>query len=242
MMRRLCRTVAVAAAVLLAGTRAGLPATDDPIVHVVVHVMLNVPHAPAGAHGPWYCGPGHAFRLTPIPAALIRQYVGVLRREGTVHDALGLGTWTVGSAPNADVAFEEGDHIEVVTRLSRARRFLAPMLHRMRIELDQQEALGEIVGGAYGTPAQTRTRITVVVPFADAGYARLAQLHRIFGDRGRGGATQIAGPQGVVVDTGATSAARARIERDLRAAGFVATEEPETFVTDDAPPCTAGAG
>jgi hypothetical protein len=111
------------------------------------------------------------------------------------------------------------------------------LLHRVRLDLDQREALGEIVGVSAGTAAQARTRITVVVPFARAGYARLARVHRIFGDRGNGGATQIADSRGVVISTGATADARPRIERALRAAGFAATEEPETFVTDDAPAC-----
>jgi hypothetical protein len=35
-------------------------------------------------------------------------------------------------------------------------------LHRLRIDLDQREALGEILGGAYGTPAQQRTRIVII--------------------------------------------------------------------------------
>jgi hypothetical protein len=242
MMLRWFRTAAVVASLVLAGVRAAGAAPDDPIVRVVVHVMLNVPRAPAGTHGSWYCLPGRPFRITPTPGARIRQYVGELRREGTVHEALGLGTWTVGSAPDADVAFEEGDHIEVVTRLSRARRFLPPLLRRMRVDLDQRETLGEIVGGSYGTPAQARTRIAVVVPFAQAGYERLARLNRIFGDRGNGGATQIADPRGVVVYTGATAAARPRIEGELRAAGFAASEEPETFVTDDAPACASASG
>ncbi len=229
----------IVVALVAIGLPAGGAATGDPAVRVVLHVMLNVPRAPAGAPGPWYCLPGRPFRLAPIPSAVLRRYVADVRREGPVREALGLGTWTVGSAPDADIAFEEGDHIEVVTHLSNARRFLGPLLHRMRVDLDQREALGEIVGGAYGTPAQARTRITVVVPFAQASYERLARLHRIFGDRGRGGATQIADARGVVVYTGATAPARSRIERALRAAGFAATEEPETFVTDDAPPCAA---
>jgi len=208
----------------------------DPLVHVVIHVMLRKPQS-VGSARHWYCSVGRAHTDVPVPETLMRRYERELRREGRVTEQIGLGTWTVGSSPAADVAFMEGDHIDVLTRLSQARRFLPPFLHRLRIDLDQREALGEILGGAYGTPDQTRTRILVKLPFARADYATLASLHRIFGDGGRGGATQVDGADGVAIYSGVTTATRPRVERALRRAGFAFSEAPETFVTDDAPPC-----
>jgi hypothetical protein len=211
----------------------------DVFVHVVIHVMLQKPRALDGTHGEWYCQTGRPFRTVPTPEALLGAYDEELAREGVAHDQFGFGTWTVGSAPNADVAFEEGDHIDVYTHLSRARRFLPPFLHRLRIDLDQREALGEIFGGSFGTPQQARTRITVTLPSSRANYVALVRIHRIFGDEGRGGATQISDESGVHIYTGATRESRSHIEAALRRAGYAYGEEPETFVTDDAPPCAA---
>ncbi len=226
-----------AALLVVAASWPACASANDPLVHVVVHVMLEKPLPAGSAAGPWYCEPGRPFRVVPTPQALLRDYEATLRREGTVHDQFGFGTWTVGSSPGADVAFEEGDHIDVLTHLSQARRFLPAFLHRMRLDLAQREALGEIFGGAYGTPDQARTHILVTIPFSRASYETLVRLHRIFGDVGRGGATQVADEGGLHVYSGATPAARPRIETELRRAGFAYQEEPETFVTDDAPPC-----
>ncbi len=209
----------------------------DALVHVVIHVMLQKPQALGHARTDWYCSAGRRHTIVPVPESLIRSYERELRREGSVTEQFGFGTWTVGSSPTADVAFLEGDHIDVLTHLSQARRFLPPFLHRLRVDLDQREALGEILGGAYGAPAQTRTRILVTLPFARADYPTLASLHRIFGDRGRGGATQVYDRHGVTVYSAATAASRLRVEVALRRAGFAFSEAPETFVTDDAPPC-----
>ncbi len=211
----------------------------DPFVHVVVHVMLQKPQALDGTRGHWYCQTGRPFRTVPTPTPLLRAYDAELAREGVVHDQFGFGTWAVGSRPDADVAFEEGDHIDVYTRLSQARRFLPPFLHRLRIDLDQREALGEIFGGSYGAPRQARTRITVTLPASRANVATLFRIHHIFGDAGRGGATQISDESGVHIYTGATKNSRPRIEAALRRAGYAYAEEPETFVTDDAPPCAS---
>jgi hypothetical protein len=226
----------VPALVLALGTTVWA-AARDPLVHVVIHVMLAKPQALAGTGGHWYCEPGRPHTVVPTPEALLRSYEHELRSDGIVTDHFGFGTWTVGSSPSAGTAFMEGDHVDVLTHLSTARRFLAPFLHRLRIDLDQREALGEIFGGAYGTAAQARTRILVTLPSVRADYATLVRIHRIFGDAGRGGATQIADEGGVHIYTGTTVRSRPRIEAALRAAGFAYTEEPETFVTDDAPPC-----
>jgi hypothetical protein len=43
----------------------------------------------------------------------------------------------------------------------------------------------------------------------------------------------------VHIYTGATRESRSHIEAALRRAGYAYGEEPETFVTDDAPPCAA---
>ena len=206
-------------------------------MHVVIHVMLHKPQALGGVRTQCYCSAGRVHTEVPVPETLIRSYERELRREGSVIEQFGFGTWTVGASPAADVAFEEGDHIDVLTHLSQARRFLPPFLHRLRIDLDQREALGEILGGAHGTRTQTRTRIVVTLPFARADYATQASLHRIFDNRGRGGAAQVAGPHGVTTYSGATGAARPRVENALRHAGFAFSEATETFVTDDAPPC-----
>jgi hypothetical protein len=199
--------------------------------------MLRKPQALGHARTHWYCSAGRPHTDLPVPETLIRSYERELRREGIVTEQFGFGTWTVGSSPSADVAFLEGDHIDVLTHLSQARRFLPPFLHRLRIDLDQREALGEILGGAYGIPAQTRTRLLVTILFARADYATLASLHRIFGDGGRGGATQVDDGHGVTIYSGTTAASRPRVEGALRRAGFAFSEAPETFVTDDAPPC-----
>ncbi len=199
--------------------------------------MLAKPQALAGAGKHWYCEPGRRHSVVPTPEALLRSYEHELRSDGTVSDRFGFGTWTVGSSHSGGTAFMEGDHIDVLTHLSTARRFLPPFLHRLRINLDQREALGEIFGGAYGTAAQTRTRILVTLPSERADYFTLVRIHRIFDDSGRGGATQVADEGGVHIYSGATAASRPRIEAELRAAGFTYSEEPETFVTDDAPPC-----
>jgi len=209
----------------------------DPLVHVIIHVMLLKPQAIGNAHREWYCTAGMQHTDVPVTESLIRGYERDLQRDGVVTEQFGFGTWTVGSSPTADVAFEEGDTVDVLTHLSQARRFLPPFLHRLRIDLDQRETLGEIFGGHYGTPDQSRTRIVVTLPFTRVTYATLVRLHRIFGDSGNGGATQVDDAHGVTVYTGATVDARRRIEAALRRADIAFTEAPETFVTDDAPPC-----
>ena len=212
-------------------------AGSDPAVRVFVHVPLAMPHALPGTGGPWYCTPGRLHVDAPVSAALIASYERTLRAHGRVTDRFGFGTWTIGTNPTADVAFEDDDHIEIDTHAGEAARFLPAFLHRMRGDLAQQEALGEIAGAAEPAIGEVRTRITVTLAPARADYATLRTLHVIFGDHGNGGASQFADESGVRVYSGVTHAASARIEAELRRAGFAYATEPETFVTVDAPPC-----
>jgi hypothetical protein len=180
-------------------------AAGDPIVTVVVHVPLNRPHALAG--GSWFCSNRRRNYQTPVPDALLRSYVRELSRFGSVRENLGLGTWMVGTSSAADLGFIAVDHIAVRTRLHAARTLLPPLLTRLRRDLDQREALGEIFGGAYGTAAQNRTKLEVVVSFAQARYTTLRRLNLIFGDRGRGGASQYADADGVHIYSSAPPSA-----------------------------------
>jgi hypothetical protein len=204
----------------------------------MLHVPLTVPHALPGVRGPWYCAPGRLHVDTPLPDARLAGYERTLRASGTVRDHLGPGTWTVGAPASADVAFELDDHIELIARLAAARAVVAPFLRRMRADLDQREALGEIVGGFFGPPGQRRVQLTVTIPAARADFATLRRLHAIFGDRGNGGATQFSDDAGGVrVYSAVSPAGTTRIESALRAAGFRFTAQPETFIAVDAPAC-----
>jgi hypothetical protein len=124
----------------------------------------------------------------------------------------------------------------VTTRLSRARAFLPAFVQRVRADLHQREVLAEIIG-ARSRGSDARTRIVVRVPHDAAAFATLARLHRIFGDRGNGGATQIDDAGAVVVWSGVAVSSLARIEAELRTAGFAYASGPEVFVTADAPAC-----
>jgi hypothetical protein len=107
-------------------------------------------------------------------------------------------------------------------------------LRLLRLEQHQQETLGEIFGGSYGTPQQTRTRIIVRLAAGAATPARLDRLHRIFANNGDGGDSSYA-EQSVVVDySGVMPRDAARIEAALARDRFAYATEEETFVTDDA--------
>jgi len=175
-------------------------------VTVIVHVVLDVPQ----------------------PGRHLASYERTLRRLGPVRDRFGLGTWTVG-AGGADVAFEPVDHVVVVRARSEAvAPVLAPLLDRIRTELHQQEVLAEIVGvadAAVGTPARD---LEVVLPFS-AGAERIEQVHRIFGDGGRSGASQWTDAAGIHVASSVALPSLARIERRLRAAGLHWRSTPATL-------------
>jgi hypothetical protein len=212
-------------------------AADDPIVHVFVHIPMNVPEALPGTRGPWYCAPQAAHDDVPISNALLDAYERALRAHGIVMDHVGFGTWTVGSSATSDVAFEEDDHIEIVARLHAVRAWLRPFLRRVRADLAQREALGEIFGIADPTLGEPRTAIGVTLAPAHASFAALRRMHRIFGNRGNGGASQYTDEGGVRVYSAVLAADVPRIVAELRAAGYASTREPETFVPVDAPPC-----
>jgi hypothetical protein len=187
---------------------AALSAPVDPIVHVMIHVPLSVTHLAA--------------------------YQTDLRRYGHLTDHVGTGTWTNSRDPAAPIVSERVDHIELTTDLRTARTFLVTFLRLLRIEQHQQETLGEIFGGNYGTPQQMRTRIIVRLASGAATPARLDRLHRIFANNGDGGDSCYA-ERSVVVDySGVLRRDAARIEAALTRDRFAYATEEETFVTDDA--------
>jgi hypothetical protein len=208
----------------------------DPLVRVFFHLVLTMPQALPGSHVPWYCTPDLAHVDVPTPSAVVQSFERELRRYGTVTDNVGFGTWTVGDTPAAGIAFEEGDHIVWIVRGSTARRVVPIVLRQMRVQLDQRETLAEIVGGD-GVPADARTRIVVTLPFAAANYTTLERVHRIFGDAGRGGATQTSDAHGVEIASGVIPAHAPDIEAALRRAGFRFATAHEAFITSDAPAC-----
>jgi hypothetical protein len=212
-------------------------AERDPLVRVIVHVPLEVPHALPDSRGPWYCAPGRRHDDVPIGNALLASYERALDARGIVVDHFGFGTWTVGSGDTADVAFEEDDHIEVVAHLHAMSVWLRPFLQRMRADLAQRETLGEIIGVADPALGEARTDITVTLPSSRASFATLRTLHHLFGNHGNGGASQYTDAMGVHVSSGVLPADAPRMRADLHHAGFASTTQPETFVTVDAPPC-----
>ena len=227
--------VAAAALALLAATVlfGPLPApaastNPDPPVTVVVHLVLDLPYALRPAPDS-YCLGEHR------PARLIAAYERTLRALGPTEDRFGLGTWTVGASDFADVAYEPVDHVFLTAHLTAVRRTLPALLGRIRRELHQQVALAEIFGVAVPSLGSVRTRVDVRLSFGGADATTLTQIHRIFGDRGRSGASQAALPDGVHVWSGVPPEA-------LRGAGLTFTSGVETFVPVDAPACRASRG
>jgi hypothetical protein len=212
-------------------------AADGQLVRVIVHVPLELPRALPGARGPWYCAPRAAHDDVPIGNALLVSYERELRAHGAVMDHVGFGTWTVGSSATSDVAFEEDDHLEIVAPQDEVRAWLRPFLRRVRADLAQREALGEVFGIVDPTLGEPRTALTVTLAPAHASFESLRTLHHIFGNRGNGGASQYTDERGVHLYSAVVAADVSRIEAELRAAGYAWTSEPETFVAVDAPPC-----
>ena len=187
---------------------AALNAPLDPVVHVIVHVPMN--------------------------GTRLAAYQRELGQYGHITDHIGGGTWTNSHDPAAAIVSEAVDHIEVTTDLRTARSFLPTFLRLLRIEQNQTETLGEIFGGAYGTAAQTRTRIIVRLSDAHATKARLERLHRIFANNGDGG-DSFYDEDDVVTDYSGVRASDApRIEAALQHDHFAFSTEQETFITDDA--------
>lgn len=235
-MRAASARAALAAALVFACGGAAAAPTDPPVT-LVVHLVLNVPDALHPAPNSYCFGDRRPARLGPVPTPLFASYERTLHAMGPTVDRFGLGTWTVGTSNLADVAYEPVDHVYVRTRLDVARRLLPPLLARIRRELHQQEALGEIFGAAAPTLGSVRTRVDVRLSFANADAARLARVHRIFGDGGRSGASQIAAADGIHVWSSVPPEALPRIEGALRSAGLAFTTGIETFVPVDAPRC-----
>jgi hypothetical protein len=221
----------------LASVPAPLAAASDANVTVVIHVVLAVPELLQPAADAYCLGERRPYRLAPPPDKMLRRYERRLAAEGTVRDHYDLGTWTAGAADLADVAFEPVDHLFVTLPLSRVKPVVRPLIHQMRLDLHQQEVLAEILDVAYPSLGEVRTHIEVLLPFARANYAPIIALHRLFGDAGRGGASQYADAHGLHISSGVTTGGAARIEAALRRGGFRYTSVPETFLTDDAPPC-----
>ena len=189
---------------------------------------------------PWYCTPQRTHVDHAIREALLNWYEHYLAQHGLVRDHFGIGSWEVSSSADEDgldIAWENEDHVEVVTRLSTARDFVPVILRELRSDTNQQEALGEIIGVAYGDAEQRRTQILVTLPSSRADVRAILTLHHIFGNGGNGGASQYADETGVHVYSGVARADAPRIEATLRRNGFIYTSEPETFVTVDAAAC-----
>lgn len=190
---------------LAAALAAPAPATR------IVHVMVHVPHT---------------------TAARAASYERALRSHGSVVDHGGTGTWLDPHKPGARLHIERIDHMEVVTPLSTARAFLPRFLYSVRIAEKQQETLGEIFGGAYGTPAQTRVRVIVRLPVFLASAARMERLHRIFAIAG-GDSAYV--EKRIVTDySGVKPADVPGVKAQLRRDGFPFRTEQETFVIDAA--------
>jgi hypothetical protein len=186
---------------------AALAAPLNPTVHVMIHI--------------------------PLADAPRRFYHRELSRHGRLIDHFGVGTWTNSGDPSAKIVAEGVDHLEVITTLRSARAFLPGFLHRLRIAQHQHETLGEIFGGAYGTPAQTRTRFSVTLELAQAAGPRVMGLHRIFANNGDGGDSEYADMHGVHVYSGVRAADAPRIAALLARSGIAYATQPETFITDD---------
>ncbi len=230
--RQIFGLIAVAAAIVT---------SRDAPVTVIVHVMLAVPHALPGTSGEWYCQRPRRAYSTALPEAVLAGYEHELSAYGRNTDHFGFGSWMVGQSDVRNIAFQEGDHLEVSTRSSVAQRFLPAFLARLRRDLDQREALGEIVGGRFGSAQQQRDRIEVILPFRRADCRTILLLHRIFGSGGLGGASQYDDERGVHVYSGTRPQWTARVERELRVANFAYNVQPGTFVVADAPRCAAQA-
>lgn len=170
----------------------------------------------------------------PLSGTQITGYQRELRRYGRVTDHVGAGTWTNPHDPKARIVAENVDHIEVMTDLRTALSFLPTFLRLQRIEQNQTETLGEIFGGSYGTAGQTRTRIIVRLPAAQATAVRLDRLHRIFANNGDGGDSFYFERDSVTDYSAVRAGDAASIEDRLTRDHSVFTIEQETFITDDA--------
>jgi hypothetical protein len=179
-------------------------------VTVVVHVPL---HDNAGR---------------PVPAALFARYERAFRRLGLVVDRPGIGSWMGGGAA---LSFEADDHVFIRTTPPRALAFLARFLPRMRADLHQQATLAELFDGWYGSAAQRRMRLDVVLPLTCLCSARIRAIHAAFAPAG--GASQFDGLDGTHIWSSVTLPSVAARLAALRRLGVTAHVSRATFILSD---------
>jgi purine nucleoside permease len=143
------------------------PAQAAPVT-VVVHVPLTLN---TGAR---------------TPPGIIAGYEREFRALGGVVDHPGVGSWM--PSGGGRLTFDADDHVFITTTAARARAFLATFLPRLRRDVHQDSALGEILDGWYGSVAEERRRVEVVLPLTCQCEARIRAIHLLFGKAG--GASQ----------------------------------------------------
>lgn len=121
-----------------------------------------------------------------IPPAIITGYQREFHALGAVVDRPGVGSWM--PAGTARLTFDADDHVFITTTAARARAFLTTFLPRMRRDVHQDAALGEILDGWYGGVAEERRRVEVVLPLTCQCEARIRAIHLLFAKAG--GASQ----------------------------------------------------
>jgi hypothetical protein len=180
------------------------------LVTVVVHVPL---HDDAGR---------------PIAAPLLARYERAFHRLGPTVDRPGIGSWL---GDHSTLSFEPDDHVFITTTPVRARVFLATFLPRMRSDLHQQATLAEIFDGWYGSAAQRRARIDVVLPLTCLCSAKIRAIHLAFAPAG--GASQFDGLDGTHIWSSVTLPSVPARLAALRRLGVTAHASHATFVLSD---------
>ncbi len=203
----LARAIAAALAVALVPLSAS---AQSAAVTVVIHVPL---HDNAGR---------------AIAAPLIARYERAFHRLGTVIDRPGIGSWL---DDRSTLSFDADDHVFITTTPVRARAFLSTFLPRMRSDLHQQATLAEVFGGWYGSPAQRRARLDVVLPLTCLCSAKIRAIHLAFAPAG--GASQFDGLDGTHVWSSVTLPTVAARLAALRRLGVTARVSRVTFILSD---------
>jgi hypothetical protein len=209
---------------------------DERRYTAVVHVPLEMPLASRPRSDSYCFGERRRATPVPVPRALLLRYEARLRSIGRVTERSGIGSWLEGANPRDRILFENDDHVFVSAPLPVLERELPPLLHQMRVRLHQQEMLAELFATADG-PGERRVRLEIVLPFDRANAASLQEIHRIFDDAGRSGASQFEDRLGVHVYSSVAPGALARIRAKLHSARFTFRSSPSNFITDVAPPC-----
>ncbi len=180
------------------------------LVTVVIHVPL---HDNAGR---------------PIAAPLLASYERAFHRLGAVVDRPGIGSWL---GDRNTLSFDADDHVFVTTTPARVRAFLATFLPRMRSDLHQQATLAEVLDGWYGSAAQRRARIDVVLPLTCLCSAKIRAIHLAFAPAG--GASQFDGIDGTHIWSSVTLPSVAARLAALRRLGVTARVSRATFILAD---------